>query len=211
MFTGIVEETGRIRAIGAEGISIAAALVLDGLHSGDSIAVNGVCLTVTDFDKNSFQADVMPETVRCTALSALRRGNLVNLERALEVSSRLGGHIVSGHVDGVGLIKGFKTEGNAVLLRVSAAAEIIKYIIPKGSVALDGISLTVVEVAADSFTVSLIPHTRANTDLQEKQPGEKINIENDIIGKYVDRFLHYGAAQKDTVGITKDLLRKYGF
>ena len=204
------------RLAGGE-IAICAKKVLEDVALGDSIAVNGICLTVTHFDAAHFTADVMPETVRRTSLAELKRGSRVNLERALTLRSRLGGHIVSGHIDGAGTIAAMQEEGNAILLTVRASAGILRYIVEKGSVALDGISLTVARVSAADFTVSLIPHTREITNLREKRMGSRLNIETDILGKYVEK-LFPGAhtrgesdAPKSAGGLTMDFLRQQGF
>ena len=169
MFTGIIEEIGTIQATGGGMLRIGVKLVLDGLRIGDSIAVNGVCLTVTDFDAQSFTADVMPETFRRTSLGALSVGSAVNLERALTLTGRLGGHIVSGHIDGTGQILTVQEEKNARVLRIAASSAILYYIVEKGSVALDGVSLTVAAVTEKWFSVSLIPHTRQVTTLHAKK------------------------------------------
>ena len=216
MFTGIVEEVGTVRWVGGGTLSIDAEEILTDVHLGDSIAVNGVCLTVTSFDKNHFEADVMPETVRRTSLAELRKGSLVNLERALTLASRLGGHIVSGHIDGVGTVAGLRQEGNALLLTVAAAPALLRGIVEKGSVALDGISLTVATVTAETFTVSLIPHTREVTNLRAKRAGSRLNIETDIIGKYVEKLMAakdagQAAAPEAAGGITPAFLARYGF
>ena len=191
--------------------------MLEDVALGDSIAVNGICLTVTHFDAAHFTADVMPETVRRTSLAELKRGSRVNLERALTLRSRLGGHIVSGHIDGVGTIAAMQEEGNAILLTVRASDDVLRYVVEKGSVALDGISLTVARVSAADFTVSLIPHTREITNLREKRMGSRLNIETDILGKYVEK-LFPGAhtrgesdAPKSAGGLTMDFLRQQGF
>ncbi len=189
MFTGIIEELGTVERMGGGSLVIGAKKVLTDVEVGDSISVNGICLTVTSFDSRHFTADVMPETVRRTSLSELRQGSPVNLERALTLSSRLGGHIVSGHIDGTGTIVSMKEEGNAVLMKVAADAAILRGIVEKGSVALDGISLTVAAVTDEDFTVSLIPHSREVTNLSTKKKGSLINIENDIIGKYVEKMM----------------------
>ncbi|MCI6283978.1 riboflavin synthase [Selenomonas sp.] len=189
MFTGIIEELGRVRRIGGGRLAIDAQRVLEDVHIGDSIAVNGICLTVTSFDARGFTADVMPETVRRTSLDGLAVHSPVNLERALAVGARLGGHIVSGHIDGTGMVETLTREGNALLLSVTAAPTLVRGIVEKGSVALDGISLTVVSVTDDAFTVSLIPHTLETTNLHTKKAGSRVNIETDILGKYVERFL----------------------
>lgn len=216
MFTGIVEELGTVQSIGAGTLAVSARKVLEGLQIGDSIAVNGVCLTVTTFHQGGFTADVMPETVRRTSFVDLRSGSRVNLERALTLASRLGGHIVSGHIDGVGRIVSFTDEKNAVIVRIEAPSQILHYIIPKGSVTLDGISLTVVEVTDSWFSVSLIPHTRSVTSLGYKKAGDRINIENDVVGKYVEKFLREPAVDEVSddepkPGLTREFLSKYGF
>ena len=217
MFTGIIEEVGALERLAGGEIAIRAKKVLEDVALGDSIAVNGICLTVTHFDAAHFTADVMPETVRRTSLAELKRGSRVNLERALTLRSRLGGHIVSGHIDGVGTIAAMQEEGNAILLTVRAGADVLRYIVEKGSVALDGISLTVARVSAADFTVSLIPHTREITNLREKRMGSRLNIETDILGKYVEK-LFPGAhtrgesdAPKSAGGLTMDFLRQQGF
>ena len=216
MFTGIIEEVGALKRLAGGEIAIRAKKVLEDVALGDSIAVNGICLTVTRFDEAHFTADVMPETIRRTSLAELRRGSRVNLERALTLKSRLGGHIVSGHIDGAGTIAAMREEGNAILLTVRASADILRYIVEKGSVALDGISLTVASVSAADFTVSLIPHTREITNLREKSVGSRLNIETDILGKYVEKLFPGGcalgsAAPKGKDGITMDFLRQQGF
>ena len=216
MFTGIIEEVGRLERLAGGEIAIRAKKVLEDVALGDSIAVNGICLTVTRFDEAHFTADVMPETIRRTSLAELRRGSRVNLERALTLKSRLGGHIVSGHIDGAGTIAAMKEEGNAILLTVRASDSVLRYIVEKGSVALDGISLTVARVGAADFTVSLIPHTREITNLREKSVGSRLNIDTDILGKYVEKLFPGGcalgsAAPKGKDGITMDFLRQQGF
>lgn len=216
MFTGIIEEVGRLERLAGGEIAIRAKKVLEDVALGDSIAVNGICLTVTRFDAAHFTADVMPETIRRTSLAELRRGSRVNLERALTLKSRLGGHIVSGHIDGAGMIAAMKEEGNAILLTVRASDSVLRYVVEKGSVALDGISLTVASVGAADFTVSLIPHTREITNLREKSVGSRLNIETDILGKYVEKLFPGGcalgsAAPKGKDGITMDFLRQQGF
>lgn len=211
MFTGIIEEVGRIRRIGGGQLAIDCQKVVEDATLGDSIAVNGVCLTVTSFDKNHFTADVMPETVRRTSLAELSKGSPVNLERALTLSSRLGGHIVSGHIDGTGEIVSFKEEGNAILMKIAAGSELLRYIVEKGSVALDGISLTVAAVTDTDFTVSLIPHTREVTNLGSKKAGSTINIETDVLGKYVEKMLDGNKTQKNAGGLSRAFLLENGF
>lgn len=217
MFTGIIEEVGRIRhvitgAVSGE-IGIGAAKVLEGTKIGDSIAVNGVCLTVTSLQADGFTADVMPETLRRTNLGDLRIGDSVDLERAMAADGRFGGHIVSGHIDGVGTILKNIKEGNAVWVQIQAPEEIMELLVEKGSIAIDGISLTVAKVGQQDFQVSVIPHTGEETILLGKKPGDKVNLENDIIGKYVKRLLSGGS--NGTGGgkkeITMDFLNENGF
>lgn len=191
MFTGIVEECGTVLGVLKNGVSgslqIQASTVLEGTKTGDSIAVNGVCLTVTKLTKSSFTADVMAETFRRTNLGSLGKNSRVNLERAMAADGRFGGHIVSGHIDGTGVISRIKEEGNAVWIYISAPQSILNLIVEKGSVAVDGISLTVAAVSDKEFAVSVIPHTRENTALSGKKTGAVVNLENDIIGKYVQK------------------------
>ena len=197
MFTGIVEECGTVLGVLKNGVSgslqIQASTVLEGTKTGDSIAVNGVCLTVTKLTKSSFTADVMAETFRRTNLGSLGKNSRVNLERAMVADGRFGGHIVSGHIDGTGIISRIKEEGNAVWIYISAPQSILNLIVEKGSVAVDGISLTVAAVSDKEFAVSVIPHTRENTALSGKKTGAVVNLENDIIGKYVQKLT--GTAQ----------------
>lgn len=197
MFTGIVEECGTVLDVLKNGVSgsvqIQASTVLEGTKTGDSIAVNGVCLTVTKLTKSSFTADVMAETFRRTNLGNLEKNSRVNLERAMAADGRFGGHIVSGHIDGTGVISRIKEEGNAVWIYISAPQSILNLIVEKGSVAVDGISLTVAAVSDKEFAVSVIPHTRENTALSGKKTGAVVNLENDIIGKYVQKLT--GTAQ----------------
>ena len=212
MFTGIIEEVGTIREIGAGALRIAAKKVLEDVAVGDSIAVNGICLTVTKFDARSFHADIMPETVRRTSLAGLQKGSPVNLERALQLGGRFGGHIVSGHIDGTGEILAFCEEAHAILMKISADASILRGIVEKGSVALDGISLTVVAVTDTDFTVSLIPHTRTMTNLGTRKPHDRINVENDILGKYVEKLLgSSGESTAEKHTITSEFLQANGF
>lgn len=216
MFTGIVEEMGSIRSI-ARGsksavLTIAADKVLEKSRIGDSIAVNGVCLTVTAIHDGQFMADVMAETLRRSSLGALSRGSKVNLERAMAADGRFGGHIVSGHIDGTGKVLSLKPEDNAVWVEIETKPAILKYIVEKGSIAIDGISLTVAGVTEKSFSVSVIPHTGSETTLLEKAVGDIVNLENDIIGKYVDRLLHFAEeGQNGAAGITMEFLAEHGF
>lgn len=212
MFTGIVEEIGTVKKI-ARGqkayLEIQADKIFSDIHIGDSIAVNGVCLTVTSFSGKVFTADVMNETFSRSSLGSLKAGSHVNLERAMSANGRFGGHIVSGHIDGTGKITNIKKDGNAVWYKISADENIIKYTVEKGSIAIDGISLTVARVEKDNFSVSIIPHTSEETILSEKQLGDTVNLENDIIGKYVERFLNFDKTGKS--GITMDFLAENGF
>ena len=210
MFTGIIEEVGSFEGFTGGAISVGAHFVVSDAHIGDSIAVNGICLTVTHFDAHGFRADVMPETVRRTSLAGLVRGAQLNLERALLPTTRMGGHFVSGHIDGLGRIARIREEGNAILMTVATEAEILRGIVSKGSVALDGISLTVAAVTAADFTVSLIPHTRTVTNLGTKHTGSPINIETDILGKYALKLLG-GRASEQASGLTQELLLRSGF
>lgn len=196
MFTGLVEEIGQIKSVIKQGeamvLTIGAGIVTQDVKLGDSISVNGVCLTVTSFDRSSFSVDVMPETFRRSSLHRLKPGEAVNLERAMQAGARFGGHIVQGHVDGTGAVISRKSDANAVVFRIRLDdPEQLRYIIPKGSITVDGISLTVVDTSDDGFTVSIIPHTLAETALQHKQAGAVVNIETDIIGKYVEHLLRF--------------------
>ena len=214
MFTGIVDQIGVIKSLQkgvcSAVITVEAEALMDDLHIGDSIAVNGVCLTVTAFSQGTCVADVMHETFNRSSLAALRPGSHVNLERAMRADGRFGGHIVAGHVDGIGTIAGIERDDNAIWYRVKAEDAIMRYIVEKGSVAIDGISLTVAKVYGDAFSVSIIPHTAGNTILGEKRVGDVVNLENDIIGKYVEKLL--GTEKKDPQsGITREFLLQNGF
>lgn len=221
MFTGIVEEIGAVRAVVSGGewgsLSIGARRVLEDTRRGDSIAVNGVCLTVTALSRDGFTADVMAETLRRSNLGALKVGEAVNLERALAANGRFGGHIVSGHVDNLGEIVNTKQEGSALWLTLSAPPDVLELVVKKGSVTLDGVSLTVAERTERTFSVSLIPTTQTDTTLLRKRPGDKINLETDIIGKYVRALLHKSApaalpeGQSQESRLTEDFLRRNGF
>ena len=214
MFTGIIEETGEFVGLTRGAITIGCRLVLDGLKIGDSISTNGICLTVTAFDARSFRADVMPETMRRTSLSELKSGSRVNLERAVRVGDRLGGHIVSGHIDGVGRIVELRAEGNAHVVRVECERTLLRQIVEKGSVALDGMSLTVVGVDERAFEVSLIPHTMGVTNFGEKRVGSLVNIETDVIAKYVERLMRFDDREnsaRSSTEITREFLTANGF
>ena len=215
MFTGLVEEIGEIKSIekGAKSarITIKAEKILEGTKLGDSIATNGVCLTVTELNKDNFSVDVMAETVRSSNLGKLKPGSLVNLERALRANDRLGGHIVSGHIDGIGTIVDFYKEENATWACVETTKNILKYIVHKGSITIDGISLTVAYVDENIFKVSIIPHTKDETTLIIKKIGDVVNLECDMIAKYVEKLLKYGEAQKEKKPISMSFLQENGF
>lgn len=215
MFTGLVEELGKVKNIARSTKSVRLTVygkkVLEDTKLGDSIAVNGTCLTVVDFSQDWFTADVMPETVDRTALSGLKPGDTVNLERTLRIGDRLGGHIVSGHIDGIGTILAKEQNDNAVIVRVGAGPEVMRYIIQKGSIAIDGTSLTVVEFGDNWFTVSLIPHTAAMTTVGLKATGEVVNLEADVIGKYVEKLLGLRQQTKPAEKITLGFLEQHGF
>lgn len=219
MFTGIIEEVGHIQTIkrGARSavLQIAATTVTTGLHIGDSVAVNGVCLTATSVSPQGFAADAMPETLNRSNLGALAPGSPVNLERAAQLGGRLGGHIVSGHIDCCASITGIQRDDNALWITLAAPRDMLRYIIEKGSVALNGVSLTVAGVDDAGFAVSLIPHTATATTLGTLRVGDKINLECDIIGKYVEKLLLYNtettAKTAAPCGITADFLTKCGF
>ena len=218
MFTGIVEEVGKIDTIvhgkNSAVLTIRADVVLQGTKIGDSIAVNGICLTVTRLLQRAFQADVMHETLNRSSLANAIKGASVNLERAMAADGRFGGHIVAGHVDGTGKVISIMKDDNAIWYTVQAAPGIMRYIVEKGSVTIDGISLTVAKVGADNFSISAIPHTVARTVLKDRKVGDAVNLETDIIGKYVEKLLFNGQTEEQAEpenGITRDFLAKYGF
>ena len=212
MFTGIIEETGVVRDIrkGADSsvLTIEGDIIFDDLRVGDSVSVSGVCLTVTSREGRAFTADVMHETLRRSALGSLKTGGRVNLERAMPANGRFGGHIVTGHIDGTGTIAGIENDGVAVWFTVRAASQILRYVVEKGSVAIDGVSLTVASVSNDSFRVSVIPHTARVTTLSGKKTGDTVNLENDILGKYIEKLMGPSLPQG---GITGEFLAKHGF
>lgn len=214
MFTGIVESMGRVQGIKRRALSfqidIQAESILYNVNLGDSIAVNGVCLTVTNNDLQHFSADVMPETMNKTSLKNLKTGDYVNLERALRLGDRLGGHIVQGHVDGIGIIKAKDKYDIAYVYTIQAPAEVLNYTVPKGSIAVDGVSLTVINVLADTFTVSLIPHSADKTILGSKQAGDYVNLESDILGRYIEKLLKTGG-DKETSSLSVSFLAENGF
>ena len=216
MFTGIIEEVGTIRQLRREThsavLTVDARLVLEGLHTGDSIAVNGVCLTATSFSSSGFTADMMHETLDRSALSHLRPGDRVNLERAMPADGRFGGHIVAGHVDGVGTIAQLRRDDIAVWFTIQAPPSILRYVVEKGSIAIDGVSLTVARVTETSFSISAIPHTLENTTLCRRKPGDLVNLENDVIGKYVEKLLRPAAQEPSPApAITKEFLTRCGY
>ena len=226
MFTGIIEELGTVKALSMAGksgpIAISAKTVLEKTKIGDSIAVNGVCLTVTTLKPDGFTADVMAETIRRSSLGSLNPGSKVNLERAMAADGRFGGHIVSGHIDGTGTITEFRKEENAVWVRIEASPAIMNLIVEKGSICIDGISLTVATVSKTDFQVSVIPHTGEETTLLKKVPGDKVNLENDVVGKYVQKLLGIAPVSEDNneenknsgspkTGLTMDMLKEFGF
>ncbi|MFQ5736517.1 MAG: riboflavin synthase [Thermodesulfobacteriota bacterium] len=210
MFTGIIEDVGSVKSIEKKGpsgrIGIETTLDLSGIRTGDSIAVDGSCLTVTRVSKGSFMADLSDETLRVTTLGSLESGARVNIEPALTLSRPLGGHMVTGHVDGVGTIVRKARRGEAMDLEVSCPAELMGQIVKKGSVAVDGISLTVAELLPGGFRVAVIPHTMKRTTLPDKREGARVNIETDVIGKYVEKYFASGSK-----GITEDFLSEHGF
>ena len=214
MFTGLIEEKGIIEGLDISGssgkIRIRARKVLEGTKTGDSIAVNGICLTVVTFDETGFTADVMAETVRRSSLKTCRVGSEVNLERAMALGERFGGHIVAGHIDGTGVVREIRREENAVWIDISAPPEIMRYVIKKGSIAIDGVSLTVARVSDTEFAVSVIPHTGEETTLLGKCVGDSVNLENDVIGKYVEKLIGGGDAGRDDV-FSFEYLKERGF
>lgn len=217
MFTGLIEEVGTVQEIRTSGkaihMKLRAPSILADVALGDSIAVNGICLTVTHFDGGSFTVDVVPETMRRTTLHELSVGSPVNLERAMAMGKRFGGHIVSGHVDGIGRIVEILDEDIAKVVRVSAPPEVLRYLVEKGSITIDGVSLTVMDVAGDSFRISVIPHTWQVTVLRHRRVGSVVNLECDIIGKYVERLLmpYAPGGTKGKSNLTLDYLRDNGF
>lgn len=221
MFTGIVEEVGTICEVRKQSLSASVKIrcrkVLEHTKIGDSIAVNGICLTVTSLHSDGFTADVMAETMRRSSLSELNLPAKVNLERAMAADGRFGGHIVSGHIDGTGTVTDIRQEENAVWYTITARPELLKYIVEKGSITVDGISLTVAKVTSQDFQVSVIPHTRQETALSEKKHGSILNLECDIVGKYIEKFLSFGQqpasaeAPKPESSITASFLAEHGF
>ena len=214
MFTGIVEEVGTVERVqrGARSavLHIKARTVPEDLRLGDSVAVNGVCLTVVSHHAGGFAADVMHETLGRSALADLRSGSRVNLERAMAANGRFGGHIVAGHVDGTGRIARLRRDDNAVWYTIQAGPEVLRYVVEKGSIAVDGISLTVARVEADRFSLSVIPHTAAVTTLGERRTGDRVNLECDVIGKYVEKLLRTAGPRRPEGGLTREFLAQNG-
>jgi riboflavin synthase len=211
MFTGIIEEMGAVKALrreaGSARLTLSASKVLEGTVLGDSICVNGVCLTVVELGKNDFSADVAVETLKVTNLGDLKAGSRVNLERALQLSARIGGHLVSGHVDAVGRVREKREEGNGWRIFIDAPESVLRYVIKKGSIAIDGVSLTVADMDRSGFSIAMIPHTAKLTTLGYKSAGESVNLESDLIGKYVERLL----PGRTDGGVSLDTLKKSGF
>lgn len=215
MFTGIIEELGTVKRVqngrDSSVLTIGARQVLQDTKIGDSISTNGVCLTVTGMGSDYFMADVMAETLRRSSLGQLKVGSAVNLERALTLSSRLGGHLVSGHIDGTGKIVKFQPEDTAVWITVSAPSSLLRYIVEKGSIAIDGVSLTVASVTEQDFSVSIIPHTGAETILLQKKTGDMVNLECDMIAKYAEKLLNRPSQKANQTQISEDFLKEHGF
>lgn len=213
MFTGLIEDLGTLRQLRRESdkvqLTVATRIPMAELVLGESIAVNGICLTVVAFGGGTFTADVSPESLACTTLGELGPGDPVNLERALRLGDRLGGHLVSGHVDGVAVLLEKSQDGNAVRLRFRMAAELNRLVVEKGSITIDGISLTVNQVSEETFSLAIIPQTLAATNLHHRHPGSRVNIETDIIGKYVARLLGQRGDAKSSIDL--DFLAKHGF
>jgi len=215
MFTGLIEEIGEVKHIvkglKSAKITISASKVLNGVKIGDSICTNGVCLTVVEFTKDTFTVDAMPETIKRSNLKSLKAGSKVNLERALKLGDRLGGHIVSGHIDGVGIINNMEKDDNAIWVSIKSTSDILKYIIQKGSITIDGISLTVAYVDNEIFKVSIIPLTKEETTLLSKTIGQEVNLECDVVGKYIERFTTFNKEQKQKSHIDINFLKENGF
>lgn len=215
MFTGIIEELGTVERVTRGRVSaviaIRAEAILSDLKIGDSVAVNGVCLTATGLTGHGFTADVMHETLDRSALAGLGPGSRVNLERAMAANGRFGGHIVAGHVDGVGTIAAIEQDDNAIWFTITAPAQVLRYVVEKGSIAIDGISLTVARVETDRFAVSVIPHTAAVTLLGQRRTGDRVNLESDLVGKYVERLLRPAPEEKGQSRLTMEFLTQHGF
>ena len=215
MSTGIIEELGTVERVTRGRVSAVIAIraehILSDLKIGDSVAVNGVCLTATGLTGHGFTADVMHETLDRSALAGLGPGSPVNLERAMAANGRFGGHIVAGHVDGVGTIAAIEKDDNAIWFTITAPAQVLRYVVEKGSIAIDGISLTVARVETDRFAVSVIPHTAAVTLLGLRRTGDRVNLESDLVGKYVERLLRPAPEEKGQSRLTMEFLTQHGF
>lgn len=215
MFTGLIEDLGTVRELRKSAdsvrLNVATSIPINELVLGESIAVNGVCLTVVDFEDAHFTADVSPETISRSTLSFLKPGSRVNLERALRLGARMGGHLVSGHVDAVGTVIALVRDGNAWRFTFRIPAEVNRYVVEKGSVAIDGISLTVNKVSEETFAVAIIPHTLEMTTLQDRQVGASVNVETDLIGKYVERLLGKASGRQPQSAVDLEFLARHGF
>ena len=215
MFTGIIEEMGVIegmdRSLQSVRLKVLAKKVLEEIETGDSITVNGVCLTVVTVGASDFTVDVSPETVRVTNLAELKAGDPVNLERAMRIMDRIGGHLVSGHIEGIGTIRDRRQEGNAIILTLEAASDILRYCIRKGSIAVDGVSLTINDLTERTLSVSIIPHTAEVTTLGLKGVGAMVNLETDLIGKYVERLLKGGESSSGEGKVDREYLQRHGY
>lgn len=206
MFTGIIEEVGVVSARSGANLTILAQSILEGVALGDSIAIDGACMTVASFDAKSFRVQVSPESYAKTTLGSLKAGDAVNLERAMAAGDRFGGHFVQGHVDGVGRIEGVHPQGEFQVWTFNAPADVARYLVPKGSVTIDGISLTVVDPRRDTFDVAVIPETLKRTKLASKRPGDAVNMEADMLGKHIFHYMRAGSS-----GVTKEMLARFGF
>lgn len=215
MFTGLIETVGTVSELKRQGgggvLVVASTMASQELELGESIAVNGACLTVTAWTSSTFSVDISPESFERSTLGKLRRGQSVNLERALRLSDRLGGHLVSGHIDGTAVMKKRYQDENAVRLHFEAAPEVMRYVVEKGSIAIDGISLTVNSADKNSFSVAIIPHSLGRTTLKDAKPGSVVNIETDLIGRYIERFVLFGREEQKPGSVNIDLLAKNGF
>ena len=208
MFTGIIEELGKILSITQDKITVECGTVVEGTNLGDSIAVNGVCLTVTKLVPNGFVADISPETNRITTLGKLQKGNFVNLERAMKADGRFGGHMVSGHIDGIGNVLSLKNNGDFYNLKIELDKNQSKYVVKKGSIAINGISLTIAEVIGNIIDLAIIPHTYKNTNIQDLENSDVVNIEVDITAKYIEKFL---STSDNKSRISLEFLQEHGF
>ncbi|MDN5487582.1 MAG: riboflavin synthase [Lactococcus lactis] len=215
MFTGIIEELGEVSRLQKREksfkISIRASLILEDMKLGDSISTNGLCLTVSEFNQKEFTADIMPESLNRSNLGTLNVGAKVNLERAMPLNGRFGGHIVSGHIDGVGQILEVKKEENAIWFEIKTSLNLMRYTVEKGSITIDGISLTVAQVKSKSFSVSIIPHTLKKTIMADKKVGDTVNLENDILGKYIEKLWGDSSSSMKESSVTKEKLFNNGF